>query len=447
MKRIGPALMVTAIAIVGASYLFDAPRAQAPTGADAPRIERGSDPALEPGGGIDLSEVERLIGAYEPRVAARPDAVEFTFLARLYLLRAREMGDLAGYLQAEAALGEALERAPNDPESRTLLASTQLSLHDFAGALATSLEVAGRDPAQLGARAVAADALLELGRYEEGRTALEDLASDAPGTAAVTARRARLAFLDGDPAEAWKLASRARHEAIATGIFGSGLAWYATFQGQLAFDAGRYAEAAALAREALETAPRSPHASVVLGRALAALGRTAAAIDRYEAAVRTSPQPDALAALVDLYALTGRDARASARAATLRAIARIQASRDAYDRNVAAYDVDHGHARRALRVAEEAIRTRRDIYGWDLLAWARYRAGDLAGARRASDRALALGTLDARLWFHAGMISSALDEPARARRELALAIELGPAFDPVAAPVARETLAELGGRS
>ena len=94
---------------------------------------------------------------------------------------------------------------------------------------------------------------------------------------------------------------------------------------------------------------------------------------------------------------------------------------------------------------ERSLETRRDIYGHDLLAWVLYRMGRFDEAREASDRSLALGTTDARLWFHAGMISSALGEKDRARAELSRALALHPEFDPLLAPVAAETLEDLGG--
>jgi Flp pilus assembly protein TadD len=60
---------------------------------------------------------------------------------------------------------------------------------------------------------------------------------------------------------------------------------------------------------------------------------------------------------------------------------------------------------------------------------------------------MAMGTPDARLWFHAGMISAALGDDERARDELSRALSLHPNFDPLLAPVAAEALADLGGPS
>jgi Flp pilus assembly protein TadD len=81
----------------------------------------------------------------------------------------------------------------------------------------------------------------------------------------------------------------------------------------------------------------------------------------------------------------------------------------------------------------------------DAHAWALHRNERDAEALAAIDRALSLGGRDARFHFHAGMISRALGDVDRARRELATALGINPEFHPLDAPRAREVLAELGG--
>jgi len=47
------------------------------------------------------------------------------------------------------------------------------------------------------------------------------------------------------------------------------------------------------------------------------------------------------------------------------------------------------------------------VYGWDLLAWARYRSGQIEAARAAMDSALAVGTMDPQVLAHARAIREA----------------------------------------
>jgi hypothetical protein len=59
------------------------------------------------------------------------------------------------------------------------------------------------------------------------------------------------------------------------------------------------------------------------------------------------------------------------------------------------------------------------------------------------DSALAAGTRDPRLLYHAGMIAAALDDAPRARELLESALRLDPAFDPLQARRARSAMEGL----
>ncbi len=57
--------------------------------------------------------------------------------------------------------------------------------------------------------------------------------------------------------------------------------------------------------------------------------------------------------------------------------------------------------------------------------------------------ALAAGTQDARLWYHAGLIAVARGRPAEAAADLRQALALGPALDPIARARAAAVLATI----
>ena len=87
--------------------------------------------------------------------------------------------------------------------------------------------------------------------------------------------------------------------------------------------------------------------------------------------------------------------------------------------------------------------TREDIGGLDLLAWARYLNDDLDGAQEAMERAMALGTQDAPVLFHAGMIEAAAGDEDAAEDLLSSALELNPGFDLGDVALAEATLEDL----
>ena len=83
---------------------------------------------------------------------------------------------------------------------------------------------------------------------------------------------------------------------------------------------------------------------------------------------------------------------------------------------------------------------RSDIYTSDALAWCLYKKGQLTEAKTAMDEALRLGTQDARLFYHAGMIEQALGNRRNAVKYLQFALKINPSFDILQAEAARQTL-------
>ncbi|TMC74969.1 MAG: tetratricopeptide repeat protein [Chloroflexi bacterium] len=432
-------IAVAALVVAAASYAFarPAPSSPNPLAAEA-RVS--SSAIAEPVGRAERAEVERLIRAFEARIRDHTDPIDYKFLGRLYLDRARSTGDIASYTSAEAALTKAVELSP-DAEALLLLGSVRYASHDFAGALDLARRVFDRDHSELAALLLAGDAELELGRYTEAQEAYAVLSKKLPGTGAVEARLARLAFLVGD-VDATDLAKRAGDDAEKQGAFGPGLAWYAHLRAQIAFDSGDYPAAVAQEHAALEIAPEYHVAHAGLARALAAVGDVTGAITEYERAIAAVPLPEYLAALGDLRALQGDLAGSEQAYATIGVIAKLSSlERRLYDRQLALFYVDHDRdLTAALEIARAAELSRPDIYSEDTLAWALYKNGQLGEARAASDQARKLGTPDARLLYHAGLISLALGDRDRGRNELWAALARSPMFDPIQADRARAAL-------
>ena len=95
------------------------------------------------------------------------------------------------------------------------------------------------------------------------------------------------------------------------------------------------------------------------------------------------------------------------------------------------------------RKIEPELRTRKDIYAYDLLAWSLHKQGRNAEAAHAMTLAMKEGTQDAQLFFHAGMIEHALGHNDAARTQLTRALQVNGYFHPTQPALARATLAEL----
>jgi tetratricopeptide (TPR) repeat protein len=433
-------LCLAAIVVALATHLGQAPAsvssaARVPVSLSAEAVQTAASEA----------ELARLIGVFEARVKEHTDALDYLFLAKLYLQRARAIGDLGSYTQAGAALERSLALYPSDPDALATFARLKYATHDFATAAQVARTLLAADPTDITASAILGDASLELGDYATARDRFSRLADQFPNAAAVNARLARLAFLGGDDERARVLADNAQDEARDEGAFGVDLAWYAHLRAQLSFDRGDYKAARDEESEALAVAPDYYVAEAGFARAAAALGGIDEAIAHYERAIAVVPQPEYLAALGDLYTVRG-DASHAARAYDTVAISATLASPEQrlYDRQFALFYLEHDRdLARAVEIAQASLAQRPDVYGYDIYAWALYKTGHFAEAAAASDRALSLSTLDPRFHYHAGFIALAGGDMDRARAELGRALALGPAFDPLLAERARGALALL----
>jgi tetratricopeptide (TPR) repeat protein len=143
-------------------------------------------------------------------------------------------------------------------------------------------------------------------------------------------------------------------------------------------------------------------------------GKTGEAIDAFRRAASKSPLPEHEWALADGLRAVGQ-------------LAEAQAVEDRLQRNGATTDprtfalylaTRRERIDEAVALARKELTNRSDVFSFDALAWSLSAAGRTDDAADAMKRALAEGTEDARLFYHAGVIASARGERAAARRWL-----------------------------
>jgi tetratricopeptide (TPR) repeat protein len=380
---------------------------------------------------------QQAIGLFEERVKRTPnDFTSYTLLGDLYASRAREAGALDDYARAEAALRRAVAIAPKFPRARAALAAVLCDRHQFQEALALAQTISRENPRNVDALATMGDALLELGHYAEAEACFRDLSRRAPGPPAL-ARLARLAELKGQTEEALRLLRLAAAQERSTGTAESA-SWYDWRIAEIQRDQGRLDQAEAVYGAILQRIPDHHDATFGLGAVCAAQGRNDEARDLLEKAVGIAAEPAMLAALGDLYTRTGHHAKASATYARLEQVAQAHSE---YRRELAMFYADHNrNLPAALELARIDLAARPDIYGQDTLAWAAFKNGRLDEAARASAEAMKLGTRDARLWLHAGLIHARLGDHAKARDELRRALAINPHAAPQLITEARSVL-------
>jgi tetratricopeptide (TPR) repeat protein len=403
----------------------------------------------EASAGPTISEaevVEMDIGFFHARV--RHDSLsarDFTELSRLYLQRARNGGGDGDLRRAEAHARRSLGlRAGRNREAFQVLAASLMGQHRFVEARAVAQRLVALDSTDRSARALLGEIQLELGAYDEARRTFGMLLLSR-GDLGVAPRYARWEELRGRPAEARRLLRAARDDASRRyGVLASHVAWFHWRLGDLALRQGRIREAENELRAGLEEVPDDPRLLDALARAAAARGRWSRAIEHGERAIAKTLDPGTLGLLSQVYDAAGDSAKAEE---YFRAMSvSVLGQPETFHRQWGHLLLDRGRdVATVLERAEREIHVRQDVYGWDLLAWALYRSGRLSEARDKMRHALALGTRDASLFFHAGMIEAALGEPEAARRHLETALAINPYWHPLQPAEARRTLARLAG--
>jgi tetratricopeptide (TPR) repeat protein len=376
------------------------------------------------------------------RRGPRPDAL--VELAAAFMRKARETGDPDYYARASAALDRAVALDPGHYGALRARAWVLLGKHEFGAALRAARTARRTEPRDWWNYGNLADACVELGRYDDAVRATTRMMALRPGLPVYT-RVAALRALTGDR----RGAIEALELALSTADPGDAeqRAWILTYLGHEHWALGELSEADARYEAALAVFPDYHLALPGLARVRAAEGASAEAVRLYERALAVAPLPTTAGALGDLYATIGDPRRASTTYDFAMYMGRVATVRgQTLGRDLALFLVDHERdPDEALRLATIDAARRRDIYTDDALGWVLYKRGRSADAKRALGRALRLGTEDAGLEFHAGMIAAALGHPRSAARHLHAALALNPHFDVRHATLARTTLAALGG--
>ena len=431
-KRFG--LVAGAVLVIAVAVLFggvmgpSARQAPASVAPEAPAVRE----AAPRGTGRSVAELER-------RVAQSPtDGSSLVELGLAYQQAARETADPSYYSRSEHALRRALAVGGDEYTALTGLASLAASRHEFHDALTLARRAKRLRPDAAPAYGILGDALVELGRYDDGFAAFRRMAALETSLAS-QARISYLRELKGKT-EAAVVAMRRAVEAGSTSA--ENTAWAVVQLGNLYFGGGRLEEAARAYEIARAVEPGYVHARAGTARVEAARDRLRRAVALYRRVADEAPLPEYAIALGDVLAAADREREARQAYALVGAIDRVLRGNGVRtELETALFDLDHGRdVADALARAREAYERAPSIYAEDVLAWALYKNGRCAEARAHSVRALRLGTRDALMHFHRGMIERCLSDREAARSHLGRALAINPHFSLVYAPIARRLL-------
>ncbi len=412
-------------------------------GRERPHTASAPGPRVPPGRlALGGSLPDHQIRFYQARLTENPrDTASWDMLAIGYMRKLRESGDPGYALRAEEALHRALMQDSHDREAPRLLAWAALVKHEFANARRQAEALIRRTPDD-GVYGILGDADIELGLYPEAQQAFQRMMDLKPGLAVYT-RASYLRELHGDIPGALEMMQFAVEAASPRDR--ENLAWTLVQLGHLYFNHGNLTQAEHQYAAALHAYPSYLYALAGLGNVRAVQGRYAEAISLYERSLAVIPLPEVAGTLGDVYARLGRREDAERQYALVEYIGRLTPLNEVvYNRDLAFFFADHDRRLdQAVALAEREAAVRRDIYTADTVAWAYFKEGRLVDAERMMQRALGLGTRDARLFYHAGMIAWKQGDRLRARVLLTQALRTNPYFHVLHADEARNLLDQL----
>lgn len=438
------AALTLAVAIVLATAAPSAPGRAAPAVAASPLPAVASVPQAATPADTD-SAVDGRVAFWQARVESGGGYSDLLSLADSLLERARATGDLGDLERASLALERAaLEAPPDDAGLPLRRGQLAFSLHAFADARAAGELALELDPGNATALALVADAAIESGGYEDAARAYAALAEEGR-TPPILSRLARQDWLHGETDAAETLVAEAIAGARVTAS-AEQVAFYHFQLAEMLRGRNELDGAAAGYEAALAAQPGHVPSLGGLARVREAQGRRDEAIALLETATARLPSPELVAALGDLHALAGDTDAAESRWALVERIAEVgRANGGVYDRQLVLFLADHERRTdAAVRLAEAEIASRTDVYGYDALAWALFRAGRFDEADAASREALRLGTPDGRIVYHAGLIAVAAGRDDDARRLLADAAGRSASLAPLQVVELEAALERLG---
>ena len=335
-------------------------------------------------------------------------------LAALHLQRAREGGSYDDYATAEQYARESLKKRTNrNSKTAVTLVSALLAQHRFFEAQEVATEIVTLDPEIPQYRSLLGEVAMELGDYATAGQMLDSVWSERTHLS-VAPRLARWRELNGRTADARRILETARDDALSRrDVARETKAWFEFRVGDLALRMSQPNRAERAFRGGLKIEPNDPRLLAAMARLSMAQGNPREAIIWGDRAIAVQLDPGTLGVVGDAYAATGDSAKAGEYYRTMEVA--VTAQPGPFHRAWSLSLLDRGQrVDEVLAKATEELAQRKDIYAYDLVAWALHCAHRDTDAAAMMRQALRLGTVDPLLARHDREINASLTAGSRA---------------------------------
>lgn len=392
------------------------------------------------------SPADGLIELYKQKIKEDPDDyLNYTKLGESYIQKGREIGSIKPYLQAEEALKKAVELYPDGYAAYIYLGQVSSYTHNFNKTIQYAKKAIELKPEKSVPYGLLGDAYMELGRYEEAGKAYRTASIISSGFYSLS-RISQLRDLTGDTEGAVQTMKEALNQAASGNLPIENRAWANVMLGSLHLKEGKIEEAEGYYEKALGIFQDYYLALGQLAQLHVMTGEYEEAATLYERAIELNPRPQYYLALCEIYEVLGMSERSekSCRKAEARYEEYYESGIKGHSRELVLYYADKDiKLNSALELAIRDSEDTEDIYAYDTLAWAYYKTGSMDKAGDAINKALRMGTKDAVLYYHAGMISYKLGDKEKAEKYFHLVLSTNPFFDKDAVNSVRNILSGL----
>ena len=384
---------------------------------------RKTSPRAEPGNSASKSAACRFVLAslngnepIDEDIAQQQTLIRSGSIAGLerlgwtFVKKARLTFDASYYNLAEQCAQCMEANGAKGPDALLLRAHALQSLHRFneAEAVARELTSMRERPFDYG---VLGDVLIDQGKVREGAAAYQKMIDLRPDLQSY-ARAAHVRWLTGDLKGAIELMKLALTGSSSNDA--EAAAWAYTRLSLYQLQQGATEQALQSCSAALTLQNDYAPAMMARGRVLFALRRPADAVAEFERAAKLNPLPEYQWALADALVSTGDSDRASEVESQI-----VTRGAGEDPRALSLYLASRGeNTDRAVQLAQRELANRQDVFTQDAVAWALARAGRTVEAQVHAKQALSEGTVDARLFLHAGIIAALNNDTTQSKRWL-----------------------------
>jgi len=387
-----------------------------------------------------ISPAEERIQASEKAIQSNPQRYQaYNDLAFALVSRGRETADAKYYRQAAEAVETSLLLAPDNFEALKAQVEVLLGQRRWQEARESARSLNRDIPDDVPVWGYLAEAASELGDYDEAvKTAqwmLDLRRNNTRGLLRAADLRVIYGYLDG-ALDFYNQACQQvpPHEA-------EQVAFIFTRMAGVELMRGRLESAQKFLDPAIQQFPDYYLSLEMLARLRAAQGKSAEAVDLWRRRNQQLPTPESRYEFAQALEQDGQRDQAKTAYAEFERVARPLVNQPANaNRDLVLYYGNYAHnPAEALRVARSEVARRHDVFTLDAYAWALTADGQYEEAKEQMEKALAYGTQDAALFYHAGVIASKLNDRTAAERYFKESLDLN-SVSIVSAEARRELL-------